>query len=308
MTNNKTSEKTRRRLFTRLKKGLPPLRLTQRDIQILNFVYEYRFLTTRQIHALVGGGKRGVTERLSRLFHHGYLDRPLQQLSLRIFGYRHIIYALSRNGAQLLACHYQDEKFLNPRWTENNQAVKAPQFLHTLMISKFRICLSLACRARPDLTLSTWQAPDLSITRYHMEGRKVWLKPDAYFLLSLRDGEKEHRAHFFLECDRGTMTYPNVRRKLAAYWRLRNDRRLIPDWVPRAYRVLTVSLSYQRAEKLLPVAKLADPRRSGSLLFYLCCQSEYGLDQPERLLAPIWRSPADDKLHSLLEGKGARHG
>jgi len=296
--------RTRRRLFQRLQGELPPLRLTDRDICILRLLHDYRFLTLPQLYTLLHGSKRYLTERLSRLYHHGYVDRPPQQMALRIFGHRHIIYALAHDGAQTLAHYFEDEAYLRPRWTENNRAVKTPQFLHTLMISRFRVCLTVACERRPDLALVAWKAPEVSLTRYHMDGRKVWVKPDAYFVLTQRVDGEEHLAHFFLECDRGTMSYPDLRRKLAGYWRMRTERRLIPDWVPHAYRVLTVSRSSVRTARLVEIARNADPKRRGSLLFHFCPESAYSLDQPELVLSPIWRTPADERLHGLLERKG----
>ena len=303
MTNNKPTTQ-RRRLFRRLEGELPPLRLTARDIRILDLLYEYRFLTMPQLHAVMRGSKRYLTERLSRLYHHAYVDRPLQQMALRIFGYRYMIYALAHKGAQILSQYYENEKYLRPRWTENNQAVQAPQFLHTLMISQFRVCLTLACQERSNVDLSIWRTPEVSLTQYDMEGRKVWVKPDAYFVLTCRSEGGEHEAHFFLECDRGTMSYPDLRRKLAAYWRMRTERRLVAEWVPHAYRVLTVSPSYERTQRLVEVAKQADTRRRGSILFYFCCEKVYDLDQPERILDPIWQTPADGVLRYLLERKG----
>ena len=294
----------RRRLFKRLEGDLPPMQITSRDIAVLHLLYEYRFLTTPQLHALLGGAKRYFVERLSLLFQHGYIDRPRQQMTLRIFGYRFMIYALAQKGAQFLFQYLKDEKYLRPRWTENNKAVQAPQFLHTLMISHVRACLTLACRRRDDVSLSIWQAPELSLTNYQMEGRKVWVKPDAYFALTQTDSSGEHTAHFFLECDRGTMTYPNIRRKLAGYWRMRKERTLVEDWVPRVYRVLTVSPSYERARSLVDVAKSADSQRKGTVLFYFACEKMFDLEHPDRILDPIWQTPADSMLRYLLERKG----
>jgi len=274
------STKERRRLFVRLTENLPPLRLTARDVRILELAYEYRFFTAAHVRALIGGSKRNLTERLSRMYHHGYLDRPKQQLTLRLFGYRDIIYALARPGARVLARYRQDNRYLKPRWTENNNAVKAPQFLHTLMIS---------------------------LAKYRIDRREVWVKPDAHFVLALQRDGVEHRAHFFLECDRGTMTYANFRRKLAAYWSMRRNRMLVSGSIPRAYRVLTVGPSPARTRRLMRAAVDADPRRAGSLMFYFCSQTDYDLNQPNRILAPIWRSPADTRFHSLLEGKGGEN-
>lgn len=301
---NTTTKNPRRRLFKRLETNLPPLRLTERDIRILRLVQEYRFLTMPQLHALLSGSQRYLTERLSRLYHHGYVDRPKQQLALRIFGHRHVIYALAQDGAQFLASYFENPDLLRTRWTANNQAVQAPQFVHQLMISQFRACLTLACRMRADVSLTNWETPDVSLTRYAMDGRRVAVKPDAYFVLTLRADDGEHEAHFFLECDRGTMTHQDIQRKLAAYWRMRTERRLVADWVPHAYRVLTVSSSLERAANLVRVGKGADSRHTGSLLFYFCSEEDYSLDWPERLFGEIWRSPADTKHHRLLEQKG----
>jgi len=302
--NTDNPTKQRRRLFTRLEGELPPLRLTERDVRILKLLFEYRFLTMPLIHALIGGSKRYLTERLSRLYHHGYVDRPPHQISLRVFGHRYVIYALSLGGAKLLAHYFQNANYLKPRWTENNRAVKAPHFLHTLMISRFRACLTLACKQRQDVHLSKWMTPDVSLARYQMESKRVWVKPDAYFVLTQAEHGETHQAHYFLEADRGTMTYPDMRRKLAAYWQMRTQRRLIEEWVPHAYRVLTISPSPARTTRLVEIAKSADPRRSGSLLFHFCSEAAYDLDRPERVLAPIWRTPADGTLRHLLERKG----
>lgn len=300
---NHTTTTTRRRLFTRLEGDLPPLRLTERDVRILRLLYDYRFLTMPQLHALVRGSERYLTERLSRLYHHGYVDRPRQQMALRIIGRRHMIYALAHGGGQFLATYFNNPEYLRPRWTANNLAVQPPQFVHQLMLSQFQICLTLACRNRAGVSLTKWETPEVSLARYAMEGRKVLVKPDAYFVLTSRAEDGVHEAHFFLEVDRGTMTQLDIRRKLAAYWKMRTERRLIPDWVPKAYRVLTVSASAKRATNLVDVGKEADPRHAGSLLFYFCAESDYSLDWPELLFGKIWRSPADKELHSLLERK-----
>jgi len=307
MTHNHMTRQ-RRRLFTRLEDNLPPLRLTGRDMRILKLLFDYRFLTTPQMHALLGGSKRNITERLSRLFHHGYVDRPPQQISLRIFGYRHVIHALALNGARYLAQYFEDASYLQPRWTQNNNAVKAPHFLHTLMISRFRVCLSLACDQRQDVFLSTWFTPDVSLTRYDMDNRKVWVKPDAYFVLTAKAADEEHRAHFFLEADRGTMTYADLRRKLVAYWLMRTQRRLVADWVPQAYRVLTISPTPSRAARLVELARDADPKRRGSLLFHFCSECDFDLEHPECVFERIWQTPADSTLRHLLERKGGTLG
>lgn len=300
----------RRRLFTR-QNPPPALQITARDMRILRLVYEYRFLTTKQVQMLVDGSARSICERLSRMYHNGYLDRPLQQLALRVFGHREMIYALTLKGARLLAQHLQQPRFLNSRWNQNNRDVRAPHLLHTLMISEVRACATLACRARTDLALTAWSSPDRALAHAMIDGSRVPVIPDGAFTLSRRtDDEIDspfgpgvgiRHAHFFLECDRGTVRHKRFAEKLAAYWKTHAQRRQLVEALPKAFRVLTVTTSQKRLEGLLDVARSADPRGTGLRMFWFTTIGRLKVDRPETFLDPIWRVPVDDTLHSLLD-------
>ena len=60
--------------------NLPGFVLTDRDVDILRAVYEYRALTTTQIEALIFATTtpHQCRKRLQLLFHHGYLYRSEQ--------------------------------------------------------------------------------------------------------------------------------------------------------------------------------------------------------------------------------------
>jgi hypothetical protein len=299
MTTKETIHK-RRTLFKRQKTNLPPLALTERDLCILKLLDAYRFLNTPQIQALVGGSKHNVSERLLRLFQHGYLDRPAHQRELRIDGYRHLVHALSQRGAALLAERLGDESYVSHHLAENNKTTKRMHLAHTLMVSQFRACLTLACRAHADFTLVSWETPERALMRFLIAGQRVPVIPDAYFVLEDSDG---HAAHFYLEADRGTMTQKRFLRKLQAYWRFRHiDSDLL---FPRSFRVVTIAPSQERTKNLTATAKDADSKRKGSLMFYFAVQDACTLQHSEAVLDYIWHSPADNKLHSLLEGKRA---
>jgi len=64
--------------FPRFKRSpaVNPIRLTERDQDILRHVRRHRFLLSDHIQALVPGSRQQILRRLQRLFHHGYLDRP----------------------------------------------------------------------------------------------------------------------------------------------------------------------------------------------------------------------------------------
>jgi len=295
---DKKATRTRRRLFKRQKTNLPPLALTTRDLRILELLDEYRFLNTPQIQALVGGSTHNVSDRLLRLFQHAYLDRPSHQRELRTDGYRHLVHALSQHGAAVLSERLGDERYVSRHLAENNKTAKRIHLAHTLMLSQFRTCLTLACRNRADLTLASWETPERALIRILIDGHHVPVIPDAYFTLKDSDG---HTAHFYLEADRGTMTQKRFLRKLQAYWRFRHlDSELL---FPPSFRVLTITRSQERMENLVVTATDADSKRKGSLMFYFACEDAYDLDHPEATLDAIWRSPADNEMHSLLEGK-----
>jgi len=296
---NNTQTKTRRRLFRRLEENLPPLVLTERDLLILHLVREYRFLNTAQIHALVGGSYHNVTERLSRLFHLAYLDRPVHQRELRDEGYRVMIYALAPKGARAIAMQDGTPATVPRHLGEDNRTAKRFHLAHTLMVSQFRVCLTLACEKRLDLTLTRWRTPEKPLAQVGIGNRRVAVIPDAYFVITGAEGES---AHFFLEADRGTMTQTRFLTKLQAYWQLQS--RHVSPVIPRAFRVLTIAESRQRMKNLLSTAENADPQHRGSRMFCFTTEDVYSVHHPEAIFAPIWRTPAESAPRSLLEGRG----
>ena len=295
--------KQRRRLFQRLESNLPPLEITKRDLAILELVGDYRFLNTEQIQALVGGSKHNVTERLSRLFHHAYLDRPVHQRELRSEGYRQIIYALAPKGLRLLASTQGEQARKASRLAESNRSAKRYYMAHTLMVSQFRVCLTLACRANGHIRVRGWRVPHAPLAKVLVGRRHVAVIPDAQFTLEAEDG---YVAHFFLEADRGTMSHKRFLMKLQAYWGMRS---LAEDpVVPAAFRVLVVAPSQQRMENLLATATSADPRRTGSRMFCFTSELDYTLEKPGALLESIWRTPVDALPCSVAARQGVSYG
>jgi hypothetical protein len=300
-TTNKSNE--RRRLFKRQAGNLPPLQITKRDLLILELVQDYRFMNTEQIRALVGGSKRNVQERLSRLYQHAYLDRPLHQRELRNEGYRLMIYALAPKGGRFVASALGHLSPVSRHLGEDNRTAKRFHLAHTLMVSQFRACLTLACAGTSDVKLTSWRVPEKSLTHIRMGRYRTAIIPDASFSLEKSDGLQ---AHFFLEADRGTMTQNRFLRKLQAYWRLGSVKGVAG--IPDAFRVLTVTNSSRRTENLRITAKTADPKHKGSRRFCFATQDAYDLKHPEALLEHVWRTPADPELCSLLEGRRNRGG
>jgi len=94
---------------SRLKrKTAQPIKLTDRDAEILKALHKYRFLTTDHLQTLTQTQSRwGMNKRLRLLYDHKYIDRPKGQSA--IFSHaekRPVVYALGNNGAKLLSARH----------------------------------------------------------------------------------------------------------------------------------------------------------------------------------------------------------
>ncbi|KKT14444.1 MAG: hypothetical protein UW76_C0042G0008 [Parcubacteria group bacterium GW2011_GWF2_44_8b] len=285
--------KPRLKLFQRLEVS-DPLKLQPRDITLLRDVGEFRFMNTPQILALHQGGERNLLRRLSSLFQHGYLDRPLKQTSAKLSS-SHMVYALGRKGAELLSKDAKEREGIYRRVKEVERTL--PLMAHSLMISQFRVCLTLAAKTHGVKITRFTQGYDLKEMLRDVHGENPSLVPDAFFTLE----DKGDVINFFLEADRGTMTAERFVNKLKIYWSWRDDERLKKKLRLARFRVLTIAPSERRSDSLRNAGKGGDPRGEGSLMFLFASETEYSLATAKKILEPIWKSPKDDTPHTILE-------
>ena len=147
----------------------PPLRLTIRDVHIIEAVHRYRMLERSQVEQLFFAPADGrvhtninrVRERLRLLYQHGYLERILRPIhpSLGSLG---PVYRLAACGARLLAertgtplheFHYWgrgDDK-------DARQTQVTPMFLdHGIALADVRIAMERAALAN-GCTIEVWR-------------------------------------------------------------------------------------------------------------------------------------------------------
>ena len=292
--------------FKRKPEQLGAVRLQERDIAIIGLVHDYRFLNSDQIKLLTDGSARGISRRLQKLFHHGFLDRPPSQVAVALAGTPKMVYALADRGADLLA-----EKSAMDRgkikWREKNRDVKDRHIQHTLMISNFRVCLERALDTVPGTHLLFWrnenrnELKDRAYIR-HSQGRsrEIPILPDGFF--GIKDTKPKPHIYFFLEADQSTMTNGRFLNKMRAYWNwgMHQKGHTKKFGIP-GFRVLTITKTEQRKENLRSVTKNADDSQTGSFMFWFTSEQKYGIQKPETILGSIWQTPQDDKWHSILE-------
>jgi predicted transcriptional regulator len=290
-------------LFKRDPNKKPGLYLQERDIKIIKLVYENRFLDSEQISLLTDSNHRSITRRLQKLFHWSFLDRPRSQIANYIFGGRKMIYALGDKGADILAERFEiDRKKIN--WSKKNAEVKERHLNHTMMISNFRTCLTLALKDKKETKLKFWKREEemeeiknqVEISDNKGFKKRVSILPDGFFCLE----DKGDEMYFVLEADQSTMTNENFLKKMRAYWQWwkQGGQR---KWGIESFRVLTICKSEERKENLRKITKQADDKKIGSLMFWFTSEKNYNLQEPEKILKPIWQTPRDDKFHSILD-------
>src|SRR5947209_5690708 len=101
---------------------VPPIKLTQRDREIIRLVHQHRFLRSSHIVALIRATPQPVLRRLQLLYHHAYLERPRAQIEYyQKGGSRPMVYGIGNKANAVLK---QLPSFLPHRqWSEKNRTV-----------------------------------------------------------------------------------------------------------------------------------------------------------------------------------------
>jgi Replication-relaxation len=284
----------------------PAFRLTDDDVTIVRQLARHRFLRSTHIAALIGRSLDRTNDRLAKLFHAGYLDRPRAQLDYYpTSGSAPIAYALADRGARLLAERY-GVAFANLGWSRKNREAGRPFIEHQLGVTDFYISLQLAARERPDLHVihadeliaafpeppTAWRNPFSMKVKVSQRGivRERGLVPDFTFGLVLPNRD---RRHFMVEIDRGTM--PVVRhnpmqtsfeQKMRAYLTA-NAAGQHERFGWKSFRVLTVTTDLHRTQSMMEALRaLRVPHSPGSGLFLFAAADELRMSDP---ISYTWR-------------------
>jgi Replication-relaxation len=300
MSNAAVITKTRLPRFRRAPEP-PAFRLTEDDVTIIRQVARYRFLRSTHIAALIGRSLDRTNERLCRLFHAGYIDRPRAQLDYYpTMGSAPIAYALADRGARLLvAC--DGLALAHVEWSRKNREAGRPFIEHQLEIVDFRVALQCAADDRSDIELihadeiiatmpegaRSARDPFAMQVKVSDDGivRDIGIVPD--FVFGIRFPDKSRRC-FLVEIDRGTM--PIVRanfaqtsfeRKMRAYLAAHAARQHEQQFGWKTFRVLTITTDRVRMKSMIEAARrLRAPNGPGASLFFFAVKDALTLADP----------------------------
>ncbi len=272
----------------------PKFRIGESELKILQHLADYRFLDTNHLSALNPHlPERTIQRKLQNLFHAGYIDRPVSQLS-QLETSAHFVYAIGRKGAKLIFTDRRSQS----NWTRNNKKAQEPFLKHALMISNFRVVLYLALQKTKTAKLVHWQEDDLRDS-VNVKEQRIPFAPDGFLIIE----DKDELIYFFLEADRGTMTNKKFLQKMKAYWQYwQEDKHIKKFNFDIDFRVLTITDKKARKENIRKITQKANnTREEGSVMFWFACEKSFDLENPKSILESIWLSAKDDTPHFLLE-------
>jgi hypothetical protein len=246
-------------------------------------------MSAPQLAALDGGSAQNVSRALLALWENGYVERPEEQArSRRLYeGSMPVIYGLTRKGAALLRTYGHDVRRRLLDGIDKERGAGWRFIEHTVAIAEFMVRLELALRGRNDLRLLE-RREIIEDARKTTRDRLVKLEasiriggvlrknavvPDALFGLRFNDHEE---SYFVLEIDRGEMPierYKSARqtyfaKKMMTYYEANRQQRHVHDLGIKNFRVLTVTTTPARVDKMLTALRtITDGRGSNMFLF-----------------------------------------
>jgi hypothetical protein len=217
---------------------------TERDAEIVNYVYQLRVATLDHLSALTNRSYKTLERRVPKLRDERYLrclkPRPHKGL-----------YVIGSEGIPILieGGHASDELAERRRRENEWSDLTIP---HALLVSSIHTKLLLLSRLNP-IKLVLWQHEHASLqdTVQTASDGKLPIRPDAYFVLHHTGRPAgRNKEHFFLEADTGTMSHTRIALKIKAYAAYHQQQRHIAKFGMNYFQVAIITNTRARAENL----------------------------------------------------------
>lgn len=230
--------------------NLPPRRITNRSIEIIEIIYRYRFIPTPLLVRLVSGDTRTTERHLQNLYHQGLINRWAfpstfypTEFNYYLDDRRALALLINEKGYDAEKLDYEIVKRNREKAyseiTMNREMIKQQGRLmhlhHELMISRFHYMLERAClKSEGKVELlgfyqgsALWNKVEVAKVYFDKDGNmretsereRLPHRPDAFFALHFPDRTGEDREqYYFYEADRKTTSIKKFNRKLRAHF------------------------------------------------------------------------------------------
>jgi hypothetical protein len=217
---------------------------TDRDAEIVNYVYQLRVATLDHLAALTNRSYKTLERRVPKLRDERYLRRlkPRPHKGLYVIG--------SESVPVLIEGGYAPDELAERRRRENEW--KDLTIPHALLVASIHSKLLLLSRLSP-IKLAFWQHEDASLqdTVQTPSDGKLPVRPDAYFILQHTGRPAgRNKEHFFLEADTGTMSHTRIALKIKAYAAYHQQQRHVAKFGMNYFQVAIITNTRARAENL----------------------------------------------------------
>ena len=259
--------------------------LNSGDVTIFKLIYEHRFLRREHLSALTGRPSKRLHRRLFRLISAGYLS------AIRLPQQKHI-YSLGKAAVPVLVEQGIAPDDLLAQRTRVHE-LKELFLRHEMMIVDIHVILTLASRSS-ELCLVAWQEGrglhDTVNVSERAGLRRLPVRPDAFFTIAdSRRPEGANRAHFFLEADRSTATQTRFTNKIRAYWHYLEQGLHTEKFSIKTFRVLTITLTDERAQNLSHLAASLLPERARKYFLFTSLKA-FSLENPAPIFGDVYLS------------------
>src|SRR5581483_11506642 len=123
--------------------------------------------------------------------------------------------------------------------------------------------------------------------------RRLPIYPDAFFTLQNGEGRAgQNGISFFLEADRSTTTHARFAEKIVAYWNYLQQGLHTKKYGIRAFRVVTITITAERARNLCTLAASVLPQQARRYFLFGSMES-FSIAQPAGMLDPVFLTPRD---------------
>lgn len=288
--------------------------LTQRDIAILEALYQYRVMTSTQIETLLFPTTTTHAQarlRLRLLFQHGYVYRA-EQLHRRSDATKPFLYFLDARGAAELAALYGCiVKDLD--WSRTDRAIGPLHVAHLLLTQDIRIAITRSAIAfgctvaewRDEKTLRRAHHDDLvTFTRANGETHTTQVIPDGFFRLEWPNPmspSRKRSIHRCIEIDRATVTGRATSehnrawdKKVLAYLAWHKSGMYQARYRTQALGILTITTGEERLSNLKRITEEAGARER----FWFTCLSR--LAGADILLDALWSVATTTDRRSIM--------
>jgi hypothetical protein len=229
--------------------------LQDRDIELLNYIFQLRLATIDHLSTLSGRSVRTLWNRLLKLKQRRYLASVARLMQKQV-------YAIGSKGVPVLIEQGYAPRDLADKRLRHHELTEIG-IRHSLFIADIHARMIVLTRSGP-IKLAHWQeGPALWDSVVAHDGEPpIPVRPDAYFMLN-RTGQPEGKnmIHVFLEADRSTMAHSRMAAKIAGYLAYYEQGLHARKYrgMP-AFLVATVTQTRSRAEELRQDLQTIIPR------------------------------------------------